>query len=74
MKAKSIVTIRDMLKRERDAAYMDYKNTKEHLEEKYETEWIDNKINDFEKEELNDVKEKYRKLNEAYEDFEEHEW
>lgn len=74
MKAKSILTIREMLKKERDDAYKDYKYTKEHLEEKYDTEWIDNKLSDSEKEELNDVKEKYWQLNEAYEDFENYEW
>lgn len=74
MKAKSIELIREMLKKEIDEAYKDYRYTKDYLEEKYQTEWIDNKLKDFEKEELDDVKEKYLNLHEAYDDFENHEW
>lgn len=74
MKAKSIDIIREMLKKERDDAYKDYKYTKDYLEEKYQTEWIDNKLSDSEMEELCKVKVKYYDLNEAYEDFEKHDW
>lgn len=74
MKAKSIEIIREMLKKERDEAYKDYKATKEYLEDKYQTEWIDNKINDSEFKELREVKIKYCDLNEVYEDFEKHDW
>lgn len=74
MKAKSIEIIREMLKKERDDAYKDYKYTKDYLEEKYQTEWIDNKLSDSEMEELRKVKVKYYDLNEAYEDFEKHDW
>lgn len=74
MKAKSIEIIREMLKKERDDAYKDYKYTKDYLEEKYQTEWIDNKLNDSEMEELREVKIKYYNLNEVYEDFEKHDW
>ena len=74
MKAKSIEIIREMLKKERDDAYKDYKYTKDYLEEKYQTEWIDNKLNDSEMEELREAKIKYYNLNEIYEDFEKHDW
>lgn len=74
MKAKSIMIIREMLKKERDDSYKDYKYTREYLEDKYQTEWLDNKLNDSEKEELANVKEKYWNLNEAYEDFETYNW
>lgn len=74
MKAKSIDIIREMLKKERDDAYKDYKYTKDYLEEKYQTEWIDNKLSDSEMEELRKVKVKYYDLNEAYEDFEKYDW
>ena len=74
MKAKSIEIIREMLKKERDDAYKDYKYTKDYLEDKYQTEWIDNKLNDSEMEELREVKIKYYNLNEVYEDFEKHDW
>ena len=63
-----------MLKKERDDAYKDYKYTKDYLEDKYQTEWIDNKLNDSEMEELREVKIKYYNLNEVYEDFEKHDW
>ena len=74
MKAKSIEIIREMLKKERDDAYKDYKYKKDYLEDKYQTEWIDNKLNDSEMEELREVKIKYYNLNEVYEDFEKHDW
>lgn len=74
MKAKSIEIIRGILKKERDDAYKDYKYTKDYLEEKYQTDWIDNKLSDSEMEELREVKIKYYDLNEVYEDFEKHDW
>ena len=74
MKAKSIMVIREMLKKERDEAFKDYKNTKEHLIEKYGTEWLDKVIDDFEKKELHNVQERYWQLDEVYKDFENYEW
>lgn len=74
MKAKSITTIREMLKLKVENASYHYKVTKATLEEKYETEWLDNKATEDEKKMLHDYREELRDAEELLEDFENHQW
>ena len=74
MKAKSITTIREMLQLKVDNASYHYKVTKATLEEKYETEWLDNKVTEEEKSIWHDYKKVLREAEELLEDFENHQW
>lgn len=74
MKAKSIATIRNILQLKVENASYHYKVTKHTLEEKYETEWLDNKITDEEKKMLCHDREDLREAEELLEDFENHQW
>ena len=74
MKAKSITTIREMLQLKVENASYHYNVTRATLEEKYETEWLDNKVTKEEKRTLDDYRENLREAEELFEDFENHQW
>lgn len=73
MKAKSIITIGEILKQKTENAKANYKDIRVSLEQKYKTEWLD-KITKSEKRKLEDAMENYRELHEIYNDFEQHQW
>lgn len=66
MKAKSIATIRNILQLKVENASYHYKATKHTLEEKYETEWLDNKMTDEEKKMLCHDREDLREIGRAH--------
>lgn len=74
MKAKTISVIREMLDNEYKKAFDAYNLFCENLKNKYETIWIDNKINDTERELLTDLRNKYNDLGNALFDFDDHQW
>lgn len=74
MKAKTINTIRDMLKQKKDSAHRDYKALRQKLEQKYETEWLENVLNDYEKKAFYGLREECDEAEEIFEDFEHHQW
>ena len=74
MKAKSIATIREILQQKVENASYHYKATKHALEEKYETEWLDNKITEEEAAMLHGDRKVLREAEELLEDFENHQW
>jgi len=75
MRAKTISTIRDMLKQKRDDAHRDYKALRQKLEQKYDTEWLTFvNLEHYEQEVLAHLKEDYDAAREIFEDFEQHQW
>lgn len=74
MKAKTISVIRQILKENKDRAYRDYKALKEKLEQKYDTDWLENTLNDYEKKAYYDLREEWDEAEEIFEDFESHQW
>lgn len=74
MKAKTISAIREMLKENKDRAYRDYKALKEKLEQKYDTDWLENTLNDYEKKAYYDLREECYEAEDIFEDFENHQW
>lgn len=74
MKAKSIAMIRTILQQKVENTSQQYKATKHVLEEKYETEWLDNKITEEEKAMLYGNRADLREAEELLEDFENHQW
>ena len=74
MKAKSITTIGEILKQNKENAYVSYRNFKYNLEQKYNTDWLNDVIEDTERVKLNGMKKEYESLYELYEDFESHQW
>ena len=73
MKAKSIITIEDILRKKKEEAKADYKSIRARLEEKYNTEWLD-KIMESEKEMLEEARKNYCELEQLYADFDQHQW
>ena len=75
MKADSIIKIEAILRSTKDAAYKEYKEYREKLETKYNTEWLDNvKLTTQEVEIYRTLRQGYTDINNAYEDFMKHEW
>lgn len=75
MKAKSISAIRQMLALQVSDAGRNFKALKKKLEQKYDTEWLTDKIlEEFESKALEDLKEEFDEANEIFEDFEQHQW
>lgn len=73
MKAKSIITIEDILRQKKEEAKADYKSIRTRLEEKYNTEWLD-EIVESEKEMLEEARNNYYELEQLYDDFDQHKW
>ena len=74
MKAKSIMTIRQMLIEEKERVRKEKDDIRNHLMNKYETDWIDSVANKDEIEILNMVQKKYFNISDALEDFEVQQW
>ena len=74
MKAKSIITIRELLIEEHKKADDAYKLFKETMFFKYKTDWISKSMNETEKELLEKLRAKFNDLSEALEEFEEYQW
>ena len=74
MKAQTIVGILDILKHQKEIAYEAYKTTRDNLEQKYSTEWLDTVMTDLESRMLYGAKQEYNELCELLEDFENHQW
>ena len=73
MKAKSIITIEDILRQKKEEAKANYKSVRAKFEEKYNTEWLD-KIMEPEKKMLEKARENYYELEQLYDDFDQHQW
>lgn len=74
MKAKTISSIRNMLIKQKENAHKDYKDLRQKLEQKYDTEWLDNVLNDYEKKAFYGLREECDEAEEIFEDFEHHQW
>lgn len=74
MKAKTISAIREMLAAQVSDARRDYKALQKKLEQKYETEWVYDLLDDYEKKALHDLREECYEAEEFFEDFENHQW
>ena len=74
MKAQTIVNILDILRQKKEVTYETYKNTRDNLEQKYSSEWLEGVMTEKESEMLYGAKQKYNELCECLEDFENHQW
>ena len=74
MKAKSIETIRKILKQRVESASYQYKTRKYNLEQKYKTEWLDSEMTEQEKKMLYGDREILNEARKLLEDFENHQW
>ena len=74
MKVQTIVSILDILTQKKEVTYETYKNTRDNLEQKYSSEWLEGVMTEKESEMLYGAKAKYNELCEALEDFENHQW
>lgn len=74
MKAKSIITINEILVQRARSAKAGYNNRKYELEQKYGTEWLDSVISKDEKAILDDNRKFMNEAIELLKDFEEHQW
>lgn len=74
MKAKSIVTIREILIAEREKASKKKYDVRKHLMDKYDTDWIDSVANEDELDLIYMTREKYNEIRDALEDFDAHQW
>lgn len=75
MKAKTISAIREMLASQVSDARINYKALQKKLEQKYDTEWLTDKIlEDFESKALKDLKEEWNEAEDIFEDFENYQW
>jgi hypothetical protein len=74
MKAKTISAIREMLAAQVSDARRDYKALQKKLEQKYDTEWVDDLLDDYEKKALYDLRKECYEAEEFFEDFESYQW
>lgn len=74
MKAKSIVTIRKILIEEQKKSEEAYELFRENMIRKYQTNWVNNEMNETEKKLFGNLRTKLDDLNEALDEFEEYEW
>lgn len=74
MEAKSITGIHEILIREVERTQYAHKVLRADLEQKYNTEWLDNVITEQEKQRLKKTYQLYREARELLEDFENHQW
>jgi hypothetical protein len=74
MRAKSIAVIRDILIQKTQISSDNYQTTKDSLEQKYHSEWLDGIIGDSDQKILNDLRSKYSEISSVLEDFENHQW
>ena len=74
MKTTSIITIKEVLEKERDSAYALYENTKRELESKYGSNYVFSEITESELNLVTTCKQNWIKLKEACEEFTDHKW
>lgn len=74
MKAKTISAIREMLASQVSDTRKDYNALKKKLKQKYDTEWVYDLLDDYEKKALHDLREEWDEAEEIFEDFESHQW
>ena len=74
MKAKTISAIREMLAAQVSDARINYKTLQKKLEQKYDTEWVYDLLDEYEKKALHDLREEWDEVEDIFEDFEHHQW
>lgn len=74
MKAKTIEGIDEMLRQKVKSTQAYYRMLKKELEEKYDSEWLNNCLTSAEAKSLKGARDDYCYWNELYNDFKNHDW